>query len=185
MKETQTTNPEQNAKGNDEKSQHISDRRNGPNGANGCCPFLAIRGPLGNGHPSQVCCATPRKCRLVLDSSVTRFSREASLGLNSEEASSSPKDDGFDEVNEAILLALSDELFSSERQIARRICVPKSTVYRRLVDSLHFSVRHQTFSLGCSQVLQQSKGKSRRVESSRVELSIQLRGLLLSIRHQG
>jgi hypothetical protein len=37
------------------------------------------------------------------------------LGLNSEEASSSPKDDDLDEVNETILLALFDELFSSVR----------------------------------------------------------------------
>jgi hypothetical protein len=33
------------------------------------------------------------------------------LGLNSEKASSWPKDDGLDEVNEASLLALSDEPF--------------------------------------------------------------------------
>jgi hypothetical protein len=54
----------------------------------------------------------------VSDSSVTRFSREAILGLNSEETSSSPKDDNLDEVNKAILLALSDEPSSSEWQIA-------------------------------------------------------------------
>jgi hypothetical protein len=45
-------------------------------------------------------------------SSVTRFSRETILGLNSEEVSSSLTDDGLDEVNEAILLALSDRPFS-------------------------------------------------------------------------
>jgi hypothetical protein len=39
---------------------------------------------------------------------------------------------------------LSDELFSSGRQIACRIGFPKSTVHPRLVDSLHFTVRHQT-----------------------------------------
>jgi hypothetical protein len=50
-------------------------------------------------------------------SSVTRFCREAILDLNSEEASSSPQDDGFDEVNEGILLALSDEPFSSVRSV--------------------------------------------------------------------
>jgi hypothetical protein len=69
------------------------------------------------------------------------------LGLNSEEASSPSKDDGLDEVNEAILLALSDEPFSSVppvRQIARKTCVPKGTAYGRLVDSLHFPVRYQT-----------------------------------------
>jgi hypothetical protein len=44
---------------------------------------------------------------------VTKFNREAVLGLNSEEASSLPKDDGLDEMNEAILLPLSDEPISS------------------------------------------------------------------------
>jgi hypothetical protein len=50
-------------------------------------------------------------------------------------------------ANEAILLVLSDESFSSVpsvRQITGMICVLNSTVYRRLVDSLHFAIRHQT-----------------------------------------
>jgi hypothetical protein len=49
---------------------------------------------------------------------MTRFRKDVLLGLNSEETSSSPKDDGLDEVNEAILLALSDEPFSSVWQMA-------------------------------------------------------------------
>jgi hypothetical protein len=111
---------------------------------------------------------------------LTRFYREAILGLNSEDASASPKDDGLDEVNEAILLGLSDETFSPVRQIVRMICVPKNIVYRWPVNSLHFAIRHQTSSLGSSQTLRQSEGKS-----NRVELSIQLYGLMPSIRHQG
>jgi hypothetical protein len=47
--------------------------------------------------------------KVVLCSNVTRFCKEAILGQNSEEASSSPKDDGLDEVNDEIRLALSDE----------------------------------------------------------------------------
>jgi hypothetical protein len=81
----------------------------------------------------------------VLYTNVTIFCREAILGLNSAEASLSPKDDGLDEVNEAILLALSDEPSSSglsAQQIARRICAPKGPIYRRLVDSLYFTLRH-------------------------------------------
>jgi hypothetical protein len=74
--------------------------------------------------------------------SATRFSKKAVLGLNSEDVSSSPNDDGLDEVKEVILLALSDEPFSSIQQIARRICVPKSIVSRRLADSLPFAIRH-------------------------------------------
>jgi hypothetical protein len=57
-----------------------------------------------------------------------------------------PKNDDLDavnevnEVNEVILLALSGE--SSVWLMAGRMCVPKSTVDRRLVDSLHFPARY-------------------------------------------
>jgi hypothetical protein len=76
------------------------------------------------------------------ESNVTIFCEEVVECVNSEEASSSPKDDGLDETNEAILLALSDEPFASVRQISRRICLIKSTRYRRFADSLHFTVKH-------------------------------------------
>jgi hypothetical protein len=66
------------------------------------------------------------------------------LGLSSEEASSSPKDDGLAEVNEPTRLALLDEPFSSVRQIARNICASRNAVYHRLVDSLQFTFIHQT-----------------------------------------
>jgi hypothetical protein len=108
----------------------------------------------------------------VSDSSLTRFCAEVILGLDSEEASSPPKGDHLDEVNEmnkAILLALSNEPFasaSSVRQISRRIWLPKSFVYCRLVDSLHFTVTHQTFSLGFSQALRQLESKLSRVVDS-------------------
>jgi hypothetical protein len=46
-------------------------------------------------------------------SNVTRLGSEAILRLNSEKATSSSKDDGLDEMNQVILLALSDEPFSS------------------------------------------------------------------------
>jgi hypothetical protein len=46
-------------------------------------------------------------------SNATRFYREAIFGLNSEETLSSPKGDSLDEVKEAILLALSNEPFTS------------------------------------------------------------------------
>jgi hypothetical protein len=133
-------------------------------------------------HPLRACCDTPEESRLAIECEEILFWREAILGLNSEDASSSPKDDGLDEVNEAILLALSDEPFSyipSVRQMAHRTRVSKSIVYRRLVNFLHFTVRHQTSSLGFSRALRQSE-----VISSRAELSIRLRDLLLFIRHQ-
>jgi hypothetical protein len=83
---------------NDEIYQHISDCRNesnrpnlsiGANGAEECCPFSMTQGALENGHPPRAYCDTPGECRLLLDSSVTRFCREVILGLNSEEGSSS------------------------------------------------------------------------------------------------
>jgi hypothetical protein len=106
---------------------------------------------------------------------VTKFSKEAVLGLNSEDASSSPKDDGLDEMNEAILLPLSDETVSSLpsfRQIARRTCVPTSTAYRRFVDSLHFTSRYLHWVLHkLSDSQKASRVKSSQVESSRVKSS--------------
>jgi hypothetical protein len=92
----------------------------------------------------------------VSSSNMTRSCKEAILGLNSEQVSSRPKDDDPGELNEVIMLTLSNEPFSSVRQIARRICVPNSTGYRRLVDSFHFIVRHQTSSFGSSEALRQS-----------------------------
>jgi hypothetical protein len=61
-------------------------------------------------------------------SDVNRFCGKAILGLNLKEASLPPKDDGLDEVNEALLLALPDELWPSVWSIAHRICVPKRSV---------------------------------------------------------
>jgi hypothetical protein len=78
---------------------------------------------------------------VVLCSNVTRFCRETISSLNSKEVSSSPKNDGFDQVNEAMLLDLSDEPFSSRQPMARIIRVPKSSVYRPFADSLHFTVK--------------------------------------------
>jgi hypothetical protein len=94
--------------------------------------------------------------------SVMVFCKDALLCQKSEEASSSSKDDGLDEMNEVILFALSDEPFSSVWQIARMICVPTNIVYRRLVDSLHFTVKH----LHCVSHKLADSQKAYRVESS-------------------
>jgi hypothetical protein len=59
--------------------------------------------------------------------------------------------------------------------------VPESTVNCRLVDSLHFIVSHLHWA---PHKLSDSQ-KARQGKSTRVELSIELRDLLLSIRHQG
>jgi hypothetical protein len=67
-------------------------------------------------------------------SSVTIVSREAILGLNSKEASSSPKDDCLDAVKEAIMLALSDESFSSVRFVWERVHNPQDMRAKKLHD---------------------------------------------------
>jgi hypothetical protein len=146
------------------QNQHLSDRRNGPNGAEECCSFSATQGPLEKVIHHELVAVLQENA--VSYSSATRFCREAILSLNSEEASSSPKDEGLDEVKEAILLALSDEPLSSGRQTACEICLPKRTVYRRLVDSLHLTVTHQMSPLGSSEAFRQSEGKSSRIELS-------------------
>jgi hypothetical protein len=102
-----------------QKYQYVSDRRNGPNEpteAEEYCSFSATQESFEKGHLRRAYFGVPEECRLVLECDEILFCRVAILGLNSEEASSSLKDDGLDEVNEAILLALSDELFSSARQ---------------------------------------------------------------------
>jgi hypothetical protein len=148
------------------KDQRISDPQNEANGAEECCHFSATQSPLGKRAIHHELVAVLQE-NVVSYSSMTAVSSEVILGLNSEEASSSPKDDGLDEVSEAILLALSDQPFCSRRQIGRRIGLPKSTVYRRLIDSLQFTGRHQASSLGSSQaVSSQQSAISRQVKSS-------------------
>jgi hypothetical protein len=125
------------------------------------------QGPLGKGLIPRACCLAPGECRLVGKCDEILFCRETILGLNSEEASSSPKDDSLDEVNEVILLAFSDELFFSTFGTADS-------------PALYFTVRHQTSSVGSLQALRRSEGKP-----NQAELSIQLRDVMLSIRRHG
>jgi hypothetical protein len=101
-------------------------------------------------------------------SRVARLCNEAIVGLDSEEVSSSPKDDGLDqvnEVNEAILLVLSDEPFSSIRQIARKICVPKSCI-RAISSACRFSAIHRQTSDIFIVFLTSSPIVNRQVDSS-------------------
>jgi hypothetical protein len=128
MKETQITNPSKKRLKNEQKYKDISDSQNGPKEAKKCCPFSAAQGSLEKGHPPRPCRGPPRECCIVLDCDEILFYREVILDLSSVEASLSPTNDGLDEMNEAILLALSDEPFSFVWQILGRICPPKGTV---------------------------------------------------------
>jgi hypothetical protein len=80
------------------KFDRISNRRNGPNGKEECCSFSVTQGPLGNSHSPRAYCGAPGECLLIFKCDEILFCREVILDLNSEEASSSPKDDGLDEM---------------------------------------------------------------------------------------
>jgi hypothetical protein len=105
------------------------------------------------------------------------FCKKVILGQNSEEILSSPKDDDLDEMKEAILLALSDEPIFSVRQLVCMICVPKGCT-----NCISSACRLSTFR---SQIHGVSHELADTQKSGPVKLSIQLRDLLLSIRHQG
>jgi hypothetical protein len=140
MKETRTTSLERKGWKNDQQYRRISDRWNESNGAEECCLFLRLKGLSKKAIQDGLFAVVQEN--VVSYSSLTRFCREAILGLNSDEASSSPKNNGLNEVNEVILLVLSDESFSSARQIAGSISLPNRTIDRRLVGSLHFIIGH-------------------------------------------
>jgi hypothetical protein len=120
-------------------------------------------------------------------SSVTRFYREAILGLNSGEISSSPKDDGLDEVNQEILLALYDESFSSVPSVEQIADSPPEMRSKKswILSPCRFSPFHNHTSDIFIGFLTSSPTVRRQIESSRIELSIQFRDLLLSIQPQG
>jgi hypothetical protein len=75
---------------------------------------------------------------------VAKFCGEAIFSLNSEEGSASSKDDGFDEMNEAILLALPEEPFSSVQQIADSPQDKRSKKHYISLACRFFALRSQT-----------------------------------------
>jgi hypothetical protein len=101
-------------------------------------------------------------------STVTRFIRMMSCTdvTDVDEIHGGPK--SINETDEAILKALSDESFSSVRELARHTCLSKTTIHRHLTLSLGFTVRHLRWMphhLSNDQ-------KSKRVELSKQLLSI-------------
>jgi hypothetical protein len=53
-----------------------------------------------------------------------------------------PPEHQFDDSGQAILLALADQSFASIRELSRLTHIPRTTVQRRLTQSLGFRVRH-------------------------------------------
>jgi hypothetical protein len=79
-------------------------------------------------------------------SMVTKYVRSAQFSDQKEATPPEAPDVERSPVDEAILTALAEFpiLFSSVRQLSRRICLPRSTVHRHrhLTQSLRFTVRH-------------------------------------------
>jgi hypothetical protein len=100
--------------------------------------------------------------------SVQRQLREARLATSNPEASFSQLDIEPDDCDEAILLALNEQLFASIRQLARLTHLPRTTIHRRLTRSLGFYVQH----LRCIPHRPSDTQQSNRVELSRALLSL-------------
>jgi hypothetical protein len=75
-------------------------------------------------------------------SSVTRFLREAKFPSPNPPTTLSEENPSLDDYNESILLALTEQAFASVCQLSRLTHLPRSTVDRRLTQSIEFHVRH-------------------------------------------
>jgi hypothetical protein len=80
----------------------------------------------------------------VVYSTVTKYARSAQFSGRKEAASPEAPDVELSPVNEVILTALAEFPFSSVCELSRRICLPRSTLYRHwhVTQSLRFTVRH-------------------------------------------
>jgi hypothetical protein len=74
--------------------------------------------------------------------SVTIYLREAKFSLQIPPPTVSDSDLQADDSDTAVLLALDQEPFASVRQLARLTYLPRTTVNRRLTESLGFHVRN-------------------------------------------
>jgi hypothetical protein len=73
---------------------------------------------------------------------VTWYLRSAKFLAQSEKACDEARVAQTDSIDAAILKALTGNPFSSVRELSRLSCLFRSTVYRRLTESLGFTVRH-------------------------------------------
>jgi hypothetical protein len=84
----------------------------------------------------------------VAYSTVTKYARSAQFSGRKEVTSPEAPDVERSSIDEAIFTALAEFpfpflfLFSSVRELSRRICLPRSTVHRHLTQSLRFTVQH-------------------------------------------
>jgi predicted transcriptional regulator len=78
----------------------------------------------------------------VAYSTVTKYAHSAQFSGRKEAISPEARDVERNTVNEAILTDLAEFPTSSVRELSRRICLPRSTVHRHLMQLLRFTVRH-------------------------------------------
>jgi transcriptional regulator of acetoin/glycerol metabolism len=78
--------------------------------------------------------------------SVTRFLREATFSSPNPPTPFSEEKPSLDNSKEALLLVLAEQPFESVRQLSRLTHLPRSTVHRRLTQSLGFHVHHLRWS---------------------------------------
>jgi hypothetical protein len=100
--------------------------------------------------------------RTVAYSTVTGYLRSKSLFPSFKQTQDEKQFPQLTEIDEAILMALEDEPFSSIRQLARATHIPQTTVYNHLNDKLGFTVRH----LRWVPHLLSAENKHQRIESS-------------------
>jgi uncharacterized membrane protein len=74
--------------------------------------------------------------------SVTRYLREAIDASSSPPDPLPPREHQLDDSDQAILLVLADQPFASIRELSRLTHLPRTTVHRRLTQSLQFRMRH-------------------------------------------
>jgi hypothetical protein len=80
----------------------------------------------------------------VAYSTATKYALSAQFSGRKEATPPEAPDVERSPVDEAILTALAEFpfLFSYVRELSRRICLPRSTVHRHLMQSLRFTARH-------------------------------------------
>jgi hypothetical protein len=78
----------------------------------------------------------------VAYSTVTKYVRSAQFSGRREAIPPEALDVERSPVDEAKHAALAEFLFSSVRELSRRICLPRSTMHRHLMQPLRFTVRH-------------------------------------------
>jgi hypothetical protein len=78
----------------------------------------------------------------VAYSTATKYARSVQFSGRKEATPPEAPDVERSPVDEAILTDLAEFPLSSVRELSRRICLPRSSVHRHLMQSLRFTVRH-------------------------------------------